>query len=160
MAEHSWECLAIHLFFEGMFLVKNGVVYLAGKISGLSYEDAIKWRAEAAQELKRYGFSVLDPTLASSTKEMTSKSIVENNKYQIRHSDLVLAEFNYEDLSLGTFGEIVFAKGLGLPVVVWGCSKHTVHPWVQEHITVHFKKLTEAVEHIIGNYYRKFPPAN
>ncbi len=130
-----------------------GAVYLAGKMSGLTFKKMSMWRIRAAKVLKKANFKVFDPVHTDLASAYSSKSIVVNNKYQIRHSDIVLAEFDYEDISLGTFGEIVFAYENNIPVITWGTCKKIYHPWIQFHITNHFIDLEDALNHIIENYY-------
>lgn len=129
-------------------------VYLAGKMSGITTEEARKWRDEATKSLMDApGFAVLDPARTTLCPDPTRREIVHSNKYQIRNSDIVLAEINHEEISLGTVGEIIFAQSVGKPVVVWGNAYSIMfHPWVWEHTTKRFVLLEDAVEYIKCNY--------
>lgn len=129
-------------------------VYLAGKMTGLTPAQMSGWRVESFIHLE--GFEVFDPVDTQLTDPPTSREIVDSNKYQISNSDVVLVELNHEEVSIGTIGEIVFAKGIGKPVIAWGGAMGVVnHPWVQEHITAHFKELGQAVDYINHNYRKR-----
>lgn len=136
----------------------NGTVYLAGKMTGLTVRQMSTWRNLASTYLRNNGFHVLNPfecfkdELIQQTKP-TAREIVGNNKYQIQHSDIVLAELNYADVSIGTVGEIVFAAMLGIPVIAWGRAEDVIdHPWIQDHVTAVYGDLEDALECIIARY--------
>ena len=130
------------------------VVYLAGKMTGLPVKSASQWRIKAAQELGRdLDFAVLNPVQTEFTTGGIEREIVGCNKFQIRNSDVILAELDHEDVSIGTVCEIVFAHMLGKPVVVWGMAFNVVcHPWVKQHTTARFNTLEEALKYILRNY--------
>lgn len=130
-------------------------VYLAGKMAGLTKEEMSEWRNQATSWLWE-GFYVYDPSDTPLSENLTSREIVDSNKFQIRNSDLILVELNHDDVSIGTIGEIVFAREHGKPVVAWGgASKIVEHPWVQDHITIHFPDLLSATRYINKNYRKK-----
>ena len=127
-------------------------VYLAGKMTGLSLEEMSTWRLHA-KALLGDDFQILDPSEIEQAEKMTRRAIVDHNKFQIRHSDIVLAELNHESVSIGTLGEIVFARENGKLVITWGkAEKITGHPWVEEHATLHFPDLSSAARYIKDNY--------
>ncbi|ABO49728.1 hypothetical protein Dred_1194 [Desulforamulus reducens MI-1] len=133
-------------------------VYLAGKMTGLSLEEMSGWRKRAAGLLHDHGFNTLNPfevfKIEIAHKLQTStREIVDSNKYQIRHSDVVLVELDHADISIGTIGEIVYAKEQGKPVICWGKAEKVInHPWVWEHITAAYNNLEEALVCIIDKY--------
>jgi nucleoside 2-deoxyribosyltransferase len=125
-------------------------VYLAGKMMGLTEEEMTSWRKEAEEYLTRHEIKVIDPVRAGmGLEEQTSRQIVAINKYLINRSDVVLAELNHKEVSIGTIGEIIFASSLGIPVFTWGSEiKVIYHPWVWEHITAAFETLEKALVNI------------
>ena len=131
-----------------------GTVYLAGKMAGLSLEEMSEWRKVAKDILIPNGFAVLDPVDVYKVEhnKATSREIVDSNKYQIRHSDIVLAELNHDQLSIGTLGELVFAREMGKVVIAWGGAGFVDHPWVQEHVTVLYGSLRDALKCICNKY--------
>jgi nucleoside 2-deoxyribosyltransferase len=130
-------------------------VYLAGKMTGLTQKEMSGWRNSSIKFLKGREFKVLNPVATNLGEAPTARQIVDSNKYQIRHSDIVLAELDYEAVSLGTIGEIMFAYCIGKPVIVWGQATRVItHPWVHEHVVVVYKTLEEALTYIVQNYRR------
>ena len=132
-------------------------VYLAGKMTGLTIQEMTKWRI-AATALLSDDFHTYNPAATPLSNRLTDREIVDSNKFQIRNSDVVLVELDHEDVSIGTIGEIVFARENGKPVIAWGSAKKVIeHPWVKEHITIHFPGLIEAVDYIKRNYCKRRP---
>jgi nucleoside 2-deoxyribosyltransferase len=127
-------------------------IYLAGKMAGLSYEEMNEWRIKAKTWLKDAGFGILNPVESGISEESSTKEIVMNNKAMIMKSDIILAEFNNEDVSFGTIGEVVFSSGHQKPVITWG-SHPIENPWIQEHVVKHFDELEEAVAYLISCYF-------
>jgi len=128
------------------------VVYLAGKMSGLTREEMTEWRIEAEDQLNNAGMSVLDPTRTILCTNPSAREIVVNNKFQINHSNIVLAEIAFTGISLGTMSEIVYAGTKGKPVISWGKNEVHKYPWISEHTVKHFITLGEALEYIVENY--------
>ena len=127
-------------------------VYLAGAMFGLTLEDMNGWRMSVARELLSCGFAVLNPVDTDFGPEPTGREITDSNEFQIRHSDVVLAEFNRETVSIGTVGEVVFAWMINKPVITWGGAVYVEHPWIRERTTRHFASLGDAVDYIVRNY--------
>jgi hypothetical protein len=104
-------------------------------------------------------FNVLDPvTLVFNGEPFndenpTAREITDSNNFQIKNSDIILAEFEHRLPSIGTVGEIVKARCLyGTPIITWGKSGRHKHPWIKDHTTAHFDKLEDAVNYIKNNY--------
>lgn len=133
-------------------------VYLAGKMAGLTLEEMNGWRDTARCALNcRYSnhslgrlpeiFETLNPVDAGIDEDMTDREIVANNKAMIRASNLILAEFDHEEPSFGTVCEVIYADGLGIPVISWG--RYPIRsPWIREHITKHFETLAGATDYL------------
>lgn len=127
------------------------MVYLAGKMTGLTKEEMSAWR-NGAKTLLAGKFAVLNPVDIQLSTWLTDREIVDSNKFQILNSDIVLAEMNFPDVSIGTIGEIVFARLNNKPVIAWGRAGFVTNPWIREHITIHFQDLKSAVNYIMENY--------
>jgi nucleoside 2-deoxyribosyltransferase len=129
-------------------------VYLAGKMDGLTRAQMGFWRGQAKRILEGCGFDCLDPTaLSSCNYKPSDREIVDNNKFHIRNCTIVLAELDHEEASIGTIGEIIFARELGKPVIAWGTAKRVINnPWVTEHTTIICEDMGDAVDYIITNY--------
>lgn len=126
----------------------NPVVYLAGPISGESWQEAKDWRDWASVRLATLGIATSDPLRgkdylshetaipqAVGKKPMsTSKGIVGRDHYDVRHATLILVNFlGTKKISVGTVWEIGVAYEARIPVIVVmeEGSMHD-HPMVRE----------------------------
>ena len=136
--------------------------YLAGPISGVSWESAVSWRRLAAEELSRHGIEAIDPlrhtevlagetTLRSAYPEWLwtqERAIVHRSLYDVRRSQVVLANvLGARERSVGTIAEIAVAYEHHIPVVlvVREGNPHD-HPFLKEMATVVTGALDEAIE--------------
>jgi len=134
--------------------MRRPTVYLSGKMAGLSKEEMNEWREKAADELVEAGFKILNPVNTDFGTSVTDSEIIHSNDFQISHSDIILAELNYDQISIGTICEIVEARRQGKPVISWGTAYSIInHPHIRGRITRHFEDLENAVQYIIENYY-------
>jgi len=134
--------------------MRRPTVYLSGKMAGLSKEEMNDWREKAAGDLVEAGFCILNPVNTDFGSNVTDREIIDSNDYQIGHSDIILAELDYEQISIGTICEIVEARRQGKPVITWGTAYNIInHPHIRGRITRHFEFLVNAVQYIIENYY-------
>lgn len=110
----------------------NKTLYLAGPISGLSYESATDWRLNIQDKLP-FWVKTLSPLRAktylkgvkciednySEHPTSTSRAILERDHNDVKKSDCIL--FNLlgtETVSIGTVMEIAWAKAYGVPAVL------------------------------------------
>ncbi len=128
-------------------------VYLAGKMTGLTLEEMQVWRICAKTRLRGSSFKSLDPADTDLGDKPSGIEIVASNKFQINHSDIVLAELDFPAISRGTYSEIVYAGTIGKPVITWGTNPVHDDPWIKANTVRHFKRLDEAINYIINNYY-------
>lgn len=135
-------------------------VYLAGKMTGLTYEEMMEWRIHAENFLRipdtgESKFRIINPVDTDFGTTPSKREMVHSNKFQISNSDIVLAELNHEEVSIGTLFEIAYANEKGKPVIVWGKNKKIIdHLWVEESITKAFDTLFDACVYIRRNYYK------
>ena len=134
-------------------------VYLAGKMDGLTDEEIGGWRYVAAENL--IGFEIMDPAdFYFNIKkyypegEPTPREITDNNKWMIQQSTVVLAEMDHDAPSVGTVSEVIYARTIGKPVIIWGTSPSMKTPWIIEHSTRQFDRLEDAVGYLIDFYCR------
>ena len=127
--------------------MRRPTVYLSGKMAGLSKEEMNDWREKAAGDLVEAGFCILNPVNTDFGSNVTDREIIDSNDYQIGHSDIILAELDYEQISIGTICEIVEARRQGKPVITWGTAYNIInHPHIRGRITRHFEFLVNAVQ--------------
>ena len=127
-------------------------VYLAGKMGGLTQKEMTEWREMATRIFKFSDIKVLDPC-KTSLENLGDAVIVASNKWMIDNCDVVLAEFDHDNISLGTFGECIYAMGKGKPVVMWGGNGSIIsHPWATQHRVCHEREMETAIEFILNNF--------
>ena len=127
-------------------------IYTAGKMSGLTWDESMKWRINAKNAMPN--FNVYVPPFTEIGPE--GKEIWSCDYYMLDHSDIVLANFCYDGDSpfIGTSMEIARAFYQRKPIIVF-----TDKDWVEKNITLKFhatkivKTLEEALEYI-ETYYK------
>ena len=107
-------------------------VYLAGPISGCSYEGCTSWREFAISRLKKYGLVGISPmrakeyllqetTIADQYDTVLScqKGIVARDRWDTMRCDIIIANFEGATKpSLGTVMEIAWADAHRVPIIV------------------------------------------
>lgn len=123
-------------------------IYLAGAISGCSYEEASGWRKAVTVELNLMGHQGLNPmgNKDELSKEqsirvtpydgllLSDKAIVSRDRFSLLSSKIVLANLSYgENPLIGTSVEIGWADSAGIPIIAV-CPKGSRfdHPFVRE----------------------------
>lgn len=125
-------------------------VYLAGAITGCSYQGATAWREAATRLLARHNITAFSPMRSkeylSQEKEIAvsyslpeyymsqPKHLFNRDKNDVRTSDALLVNLlGAERVSIGTMFEIAWAHILNIPsvVVMEGDNIH-MHPFVTE----------------------------
>ncbi len=106
-------------------------VYLAGPISGCSYEGCTDWREYAKRELSLSEISGTSPMRAKNylSKEKSisdsyetvlscSKGITTRDRYDVRTCDILLANLlDAKKVSIGTIGELFWADAFRKPII-------------------------------------------
>jgi nucleoside 2-deoxyribosyltransferase len=114
----------------------NKTVYLAGGITGLTFDEAVGWREEAEKKLAKYGVEVISPLRGKKyLKEIagentlkdhyenkamsTSKAITCRDRNDVMRSGALLVNFlKCPRVSIGTVMEIAWADIFRVPTVV------------------------------------------
>src|SRR5271167_1832462 len=109
------------------------LVYLAGPITGLTYEGCVDWRQKAIDYLDQFGIQGLSPlrskdyllqetSVADSYEEKilsTQRGIYGRDKFDCERADVVLVNvLGAKRVSIGTVMEIAWATGKNTPVVL------------------------------------------
>lgn len=121
-------------------------IYLAGAVSGCTYEEAGTWRKDVAQYYEYEDVTILDPmedksffidktitTEPSNGLHTADKAIVSRDKYSVLTSDIVLANLSYgENPLIGTCVEIGWADMKNIPIIAV-CPKgsRADHPFIR-----------------------------
>lgn len=112
-------------------------IYLAGAMSGLTFEEQNNWRKTVSGILSRYDskycVNCINPVdyynFEDSPKRYdTELEPMQFDLYKLKHSDLVIVNFNRPE-SLGTMAEIATAYELRIPVIGLKDKSTKLHPW-------------------------------
>jgi len=107
--------------------------------------QASAWRNAAARLLRPH--TCLDPMRREFKSELEPNEVVEPDLLDIRRSDVLLVEYGIPNRPyLGTTAEMMYAKMLGKPIVVfYGVHREiSTHPWMQYLATKQLETLPEA----------------
>lgn len=123
-------------------------VYLAGPINGCSDDECSDWRSYIGDRLKGNDFEMVDPMRRDfrGIEGDHTAEIVEGDKFDIRHSDVFVA--NAWQVSAGTSMEIMYAYRDGLAPIIIIPKGNKVSPWIRYHSHVIVNTLDEAIQEI------------
>lgn len=139
-------------------------VYLAGPISGLSYEEATAWRNEMTENLRRFGISAVSPLRAKTyladqeqiadeydQTMSTSRGIMTRDRFDASQCDVLFVNFlGTKRVSIGTCMEIAWADMLRKPIVIAIEPENNIHDHAMIREALGFRVSTlEEAEHII-----------
>lgn len=136
--------------------MKDFNIYLAGKMTGLTYDVANSWRVKAKKWLENrecnYKVKVCNPNDYYNFKTKTyvnDKEIIRFDLHKVRTSDLILV--NLDGFSIGTAMELQHAYDKGIPIVGYKTDGGMIHPWLDYVCNRVFHSLEGALEYI--NFY-------
>jgi nucleoside 2-deoxyribosyltransferase len=140
-------------------------VYLAGPITGCSYEETVGWRNDVIDQLADNGINAYSPMRGKDflldVEEVadcydeeiraTSKAITKRDKWDCDRADVLLVNLlDAERISIGTMIELGWASRDSKPVILAMTDKSIhQHPMVREIAMYIFPTLEEAVEQVI-----------
>ena len=107
-------------------------IYLAGKMDGLTKEEAMAWRLKTKKKLQ-YLYNVNMPEYDYC--EGFANLMWDTDYFLLDHSDILLVNFDYEKNSpfLGTSMEIGRALYQRKPIIIFSTQK-----WVHESLTLQY----------------------
>ncbi len=143
--------------------------YLAGPITGLSWEEAVSWRIETTKYLSEFGIQCISPMRAKEVLKgelklgnqyndlvgVTGHDIFEKDKFDCSRADILLVNFmDGLSLSIGALFELAWGHILGKYCVVVGNkdSECINHPFVKESASIVFYDLENALDWIGKNF--------
>ena len=142
--------------------MKRYKVYLAGKMSGLSFEVSDKWRSDFQYIMKTAMLSddnyiIINPNKYYNFKNPTHQSEKEVMQYDLNHvrsSDIIVVNLDGINTSIGTAMELYAAAQLNIPVLAWGTSEEweNTHPWLRECISRVESDMHNLCEYIFEYY--------
>ena len=158
-------------------------IYLAGSMSGMTWEQQNSWRVSVKNELLKrmdLGGYNLDLTIVNpceffnylkpENKFYSEKEAMDFDLHQVRNTDIILVNFN-NPKSIGTAMELMLAKELNIPVVgifefnnTNDCFeekiKESIHPWLIECCIRILPNQAAAIDYIETFYFKSFAKEN
>lgn len=141
-------------------------IYLAGPISGKSYDEVVTLYKEKIEIFTKMGYEILCPMTGKSYlrnelefKEhgynnfpvSTNHAIFERDKWMVQNSDIILADLSNcgERISIGTMMELAWASFLGKHTIII-LPKENIHrhAFVLESGDIIFETLEESIEYL------------
>lgn len=140
--------------------MREFTIYLAGAMSGITFEEANIWRRSFTKSMK-YIYSdikvnCINPNDYYNFKEIiydSEREVMEFDLYKVRHSDLIVVNFEHP-VSLGTMAELTIAYEHKIPVIGLNINHEKLHPWQVEMCNKIFDNENE-LTHYICDYYLK-----
>lgn len=144
--------------------MKELKIYLAGKMSGLTYEEMNSWRIKTkikllnAAKTSGYRLIIINPVEFYNFEEKKHQSEEEVEDYDLAHvisSDIIIVNLEGLNTSDGTKIELHDAKYHNkIPVIAFGheMSYLDLHPWIKRNITRVEKDMEGVIEYIRDFY--------
>lgn len=134
-------------------------IYLAGKMSGLEFDEMYEWRKYLRDKLLvcadcvGYKLSVINPVVYFNFENERYQSEKEVMDYDLAHvstSDIIIVNLDGLNTSDGTKAELKEAYDKHIPVIAFGDSSdyEKLHPWIQIFITRREDNIEEAINYI------------
>jgi nucleoside 2-deoxyribosyltransferase len=129
-------------------------------MGSLDLEEQSKWRKQVINailfgdyhwEKKPIFFNPVDYYNFTDVKYKSDREVVEFDLNALRHSDLVIVNFN-DPKSLGTCAELAIAYEMRIPIIGINKGNVELHPWLVEFTTRMCDDIREAVSHVVEFY--------
>lgn len=122
-------------------------LYMAGPINGCSDSEANNWRKSISSKLP--GVDCIDPMKRDyrGRELLDYREIVELDKLEVASADCLVVY--YSKPSVGTSMEVLFAWGIGIPVLVINAQANPLSPWLMYHSTAVVESIDCAIEKIL-----------
>ena len=139
-------------------------IYLAGKMSGLTYDEMNDWREKLVSAFKIESYytgasvNVVNPVKYFNFEAPKHQSEMEVQEYDLKHvvtSDVIIVNLEGLKDSIGTIIELHDAKYHNkIPVIAFGDISlyEELHPWVKNSIT-RVEETSSGVVEYIRDFY-------
>jgi nucleoside 2-deoxyribosyltransferase len=140
--------------------IRNYMIYLAGGMGDLSFEEQNQWRQrvkcyfEEWAKSSLYDVHVTNPVdyyNFETIRHETEREVMEFDLHKVRNSDLIIANFN-DPKSLGTMAELAIAYDHRIPIVGLNENKFELHAWQTEFCNRIFDTMEEIYEYVAEFY--------
>lgn len=139
-------------------------IYLAGKMSGLSFETMNDWREKIKKLFEHYStyysvdLSVINPVDYYNFKEkkhQSEREVMQFDLSLIKSSDIIVVNLDGLNTSIGSCIELYEAYKRDIPVIAIGTYEmyENIHSWVKECITRIENSDEQAVKYIRDFYF-------
>ena len=129
-------------------------IYLSGGMSNLSLDEQLSWRIKfqhlADSFVSEHHIECFIPPYYYNYEDRmpeTEREAFEYDLYRVRHSDVVVANFNVPK-SIGTAYEIAVAREHGIPIVGINITNEELHPWLIESCLKIFPSIESAAKYV------------
>lgn len=126
-------------------------------MSGLTLEEANKWREKAIQIFYDYPeiqcYNPCKNVIWSDFNNYRKEEYITKNIHHVRRSDLILVKLD-KKISIGSLQEIFLAKELQIPIVAFieDGNEYWEHPYLEWAISKFCNSVESACQFIVENY--------
>ena len=125
-------------------------IYLAGGMTGLTFEESNRWRKYLKSKLLHNAINPNEYFNPHSSNHGSEKEARNYDLMLLKKCDLVIANFNIPN-SIGTAQELAIAYDKRMLVIGLNENQYELHPWLIECCERIFSSIDELVEYV--NYY-------
>lgn len=144
--------------------MKNKLIYLGGKMTGLSVKEYSEWREKIQDRFYMMDehYRCFNPAKHFSFEDVekgiiTDKQAMDIDLYKLRRSDLMVVDFRHGSDSLGTMAEIGIAYDHQIPILGICENVQNLHPWIVSMCNKFFENEYDlvfyAAEHYLNEVY-------
>lgn len=135
-------------------------IYLAGGMTGLSFEEYTKWRNQIKNAILYGDYDYerkpvfFDPTVYYNFESVnydSDREVMNFDLNALRKSDLLVVNFNRPN-SLGTAMEVAIAYENRIPILALDKEKVELHPWIESSCDKVFDNMRDLVDYIVAFY--------
>lgn len=146
--------------------MKELKIYIAGKMSGLTYEKMNGWREKLKRKIEMQAdligykdkLCVINPVNYYNFENYRHQSETEVEDYDLAHvisSDVIIVNLDGLNSSIGTIIELHDANyHHRIPVIAFGSEDNynKLHPWIKRDITRYEETMDDVITYI-GDFY-------
>lgn len=131
-------------------------IYLAGSMTGLSYEEQNGWRADLKKQLETLSqgkFECINPVEHFTIGASDDREAMVWDLLNVRHSDLLIVDMNHPN-SIGTTWELGVATELRIPYIGF-CDVNKLndlHPWWKLNCMRIFNDMEDLVLYVLDKF--------
>lgn len=136
-------------------------IYTAGKMSGLSYEEQMRWRLEIEDEVRNRTSKpvtfIHPPKFYTYSRSdfQSEKEVKDWELNQLRNCDIVVANLDDINSSVGTHFELSTVDAINsfgnkhIFIIGVGGSEEPLHPWIELSLFRKEKNFEDAADYIV-----------